>query len=457
MNSDPKWDIAFERINADRINQNGGCIIEIPAVAIQPTSEKISSAVFETNNLEVGVKENHSSGILALACASFFGLGIITAAIGPSLGDLANNTASPLSAVGGLFTGLFLGSLGAQLLNGLLLDRLEPRWIILAGLSITGVGILGVTMANTLPLALACITFAGLGHGTINLVMNVSISSLFAHRRASALNLLNVFYGIGAFIAPAIAGLSLRLSNSSLPALWAGAGLELLLLLPFLGLFHVPVAKKAPAAGKSGRGPFSSPVLWLLGVMLLIYVGIENGAGGWVSTYLQQTTALTAASAALGASSFWLALTAGRVAGSLLGARWQARTLLTASLSLTLGGGLIILAGTGNAALSILGFLLLGFGFGPVFPTTIAIITATFTDIPGAAASLGTSMGSIGGMLIPWLQGIVLENSGPQAGALLLPLGSVLMLLCLAAVRRARRQETIVEQSDAEIPSDEND
>nr|QCO92842.1 hypothetical protein [uncultured bacterium] len=409
------------------------------------------------SNFEVRLKNNHSIGILALACASFFGLGVITAAIGPSLPDLAGNTASTLSGVGGLFTGLFLGSLGAQILNGLLLDRLGPRWIILIGLTITAVGILGVSLSNSLPLALACATFAGLGHGTINLVMNVSISNLFPDRRASVLNLLNVFYGIGAFIAPAVAGLALRLSNSSLPALWAGAGIELLLLPLFLWLFHIPAAKQTTPKERNGRSLLSSPALWLLGVMLLIYVGLENGAGGWVSTYLQQTTPLTAASAALGASCFWLALTAGRVVGSFLGARWQARTLLTVSLLVALGGGLTILASTGSPVFSILGFVLLGFGFGPVFPTTLAIITAIFSAVPGAAASIGTSMGSVGGMLIPWLQGVVLENNGPHAGALLLPLGSFLMLTCLAAVRRARRREAIAYATSAGMSGDKKD
>jgi fucose permease len=52
-------------------------------------------------------------------------------------------------------------------------------------------------------------------------------------------------------------------------------------------------------------------VLWLFSFFLLIYVGAENGAGGWVTTYLTQTTSLAAATAALVASVFWLALTLG--------------------------------------------------------------------------------------------------------------------------------------------------
>lgn len=394
------------------------------------------------------MKRTQSIAILSLACASFFGLGVVTAAIGPALPDLASHTASTLSGVGSLFTALFFGSLASQSFTGFLLDRLGPRWLILSGLLVMGTGILGVSQAHALPLALGCAVFAGFGHGIIDVVMNVSISNLFPQRRASALNLLNMFYGIGAFIAPAVAGYYLRQSNSSLPALRLGAGLELALIPLTAWLFRIPgMARSAGQPAQNQRGWLGSPALWLLGILLLLYVGTENGAGGWVSTYLQQTTPLPAATAALGASGFWLALTIGRVVATLLGTRWPARKLLSASLGVALGGGLLIALSTGQVTLSVLGFLLLGFGFGPVFPTTLAVTTAAFSRSSGAAASLVVAMGSIGGMIIPWLQGIVLENSGPQAGALLLPLGGALMLGCAIVIQRARK--TAVQRAQA--------
>jgi fucose permease len=386
------------------------------------------------------LKNTQSAGALVLACACFLGLGILTAGIGPALSELAENTASPLSAAGGIFTGLFFGSLAAQFLIGRLLDRLGPRWLLLGGLLVTGSGMIFVSTSQSLSLMLAFAVLTGLGHGTLNLATNVSISNLFPQKRASALNLINLFYGIGAFIAPAVAGLALRLWNSSLPALWLGAGIELLLLPMFLGYFHIPAAAPQKNASGANHQLLLTPVLWLFSFFLLIYVGAENGVGGWVTTYLTQTTSLAAATAALVASVFWLALTLGRLAGTLLGTRWPARTLVYASLATSLAGGLLIVVSLGNTPLSILGFLLLGFGYGPVYPTTLAILTDTFREAPGAATSLAVAMGSIGGMLIPWLQGVVLESFGPRSGALLFPLTALLMLAGLTTVRRASRQ-----------------
>lgn len=384
------------------------------------------------------MKLSHATTILVLACACFFGLGVINAAIGPALPELAGNTGSTLAAVGSLFSGMFFGSLAAQVFTGPLLDRLGPRWPLMAGLTMVGAGITGVAFARALPVALAFGFLTGLGYGVIALIINVTVSNLFSHRRASALNLINMFFGIGAFIAPAIAGLSLRLSGSSLTALWFGGALEILLLPLFFWRFTTKRQDSTETGKLTSAGQLHflrSPLLWVMSLMLLFYIGTENGASGWVTTYMLQTTSLVAANAALAASAFWLAFTAGRMLGALLGVRWSTSTLLKVSLSIALLGGVIIVASTGNIPLSFIGFVLLGLGLGPTFPTALAVITAAFPGASGSATSLSMAVGFVGGMLIPWLLGVIMEAQGPRAGTLLLPLGALIMLGCLAAAQ----------------------
>ncbi len=53
-----------------------------------------------------------------------------------------------------------------------------------------------------------------------------------AHRSTAALNLVNVFFAVGAVAGPFVASLTLRWWGSALPALWLGA----LLFLPQLWL-----------------------------------------------------------------------------------------------------------------------------------------------------------------------------------------------------------------------------
>src|SRR5215212_5404369 len=271
-------------------------------------------------------------GTMAASCMSFFALGMLTAALGPALPELAANALSALTTIGAIFTALFLGGFITQMLAGPLNDRIGQRPVLLAGVGLLVAGICGIAVSHALPLTLACALVAGLGHGAIDVSTNVLIAEVFAARSASALNLLNVFFGIGAVAGPAIAGLTLRFWGTALPALWLGAGL-MLLQAPFvLRLASAPVATHHDDLAVPGVALLRSALLWAFGGLLLLYVGTETGMGGWTATYMERTTTVGAAAAALVTSGFWLALTGGRVAGALIGARVAAGMLLRLSL-----------------------------------------------------------------------------------------------------------------------------
>lgn len=369
----------------------------------------------------------------------FFGLGLVTAALGPVLPELASNTESSLARIGFVFTLLFLGALSAQMIAGPLLDRLGQRPVLLTGLVLLAVGTMGVSLSRSFPLTLACALIAGLGHGAVDVGGNVTIAEAYATRRVSALNLLNLFFGIGAVAGPAISSLTLRIWATAIPTLWISVAL-LILLVPFLNS-STTLHAGAPLHQVSDRLTiYRVPILWVFGTLLLLYVGTENGLGGWTTTFIDRTTTLGLGWAALVTSGFWLMLTVGRMVGVLLGARYPSSQVLGLSLVGALVGGILFTLGTGNAPLSITAVLTLGFFFGPVFPTVLAITTARFPSGPGQAASVVVVLGSLGGMLLPWLQGFLLETNGPVASALFVAAGTAGMLVLFAMLRLVSKQ-----------------
>lgn len=368
-------------------------------------------------------------GALLIAGLSLGTTGVITAGIGPALADLASNTSSSLDSIGSIFSALFLGGLLTQLIGGPITDRLGQRPVMLAGLVLMALGCGGIVASRYLPLLLACALIAGLGRGAITISTHLLIARVFATRSAAALNLLNVFYGVGAVAGPMIAGATQRSWGSAALVIWFGAALLLaqVPLLLRLGA-DLPGVLHMGEPGAQAHSPLRHPVLWVSGIILLLYVGSETGFGGWILTYLERTVEIDASTAALMTSCFWLAITGGRVVATVVGTKLSALTVLISSMSGAVVGALLVVLGQGNAALSTAGIIVLGVSFGPIYPTTLSIVTASFRRAPGTATSIASAMGGLGGTLLPWLQGNLLQYYGPAASMQMIVITTTVML-----------------------------
>jgi MFS transporter, FHS family, L-fucose permease len=373
---------------------------------------------------------------LVILCGIFLADGIVMAAIGPTLPDLARQTHRTLDEAGRAFIAVFGGSLVAQLLGGPVSDRFGRRGVLLAGLLLFGIGAAGMAASTRLLSLVVAAVVAGVGYGGCTLSVNVLASELAPDRRASTVNLVNLFFAMGAIAGPLLAGAFLNQGGSALPTLWVGSAL-LLVLVP-LTVYGVP--SDAPAAARAPTNASgldaATAFIVVLGLMLALYVGSEASLSSWASVYLRQSTSLGAAAATTATAAFWVALCVGRLLAAIAGARVRAERLLVVSLMGSTGGGLLLVAGHGSAAVSVLAFALLGLAFGPIYPTGMAIVTDRFPEAAGAAASRIGLLASLGGMSLPWLQGVVLTHRGTYASAWLALIVLAAMTATWQIVRR---------------------
>jgi len=299
--------------------------------------------------------------------------------------------------------------------------------MLLGGLTLVVLGTAGVALSSSLWLTFACAVITGLGFGTAVVTINLLVAQSFPGNNVALLNLVNFFFGLGAVLGPALASLTIRAVDSALPALWVGIVL-VAIVLPFTGRLSSRAAKTGQLPRDTLVHLVRSPLLWIMGALLLFYVGAENGLGAWTTTYMERTTQASPATGALVTAGFWLALTAGRMCATLIGSRIAPGPLLLGALTGATAGGIIVAVGTGSAPLATLGILILGFCFGPIFPTALALVSATFPEGTGTATSVVVALGALGGMIFPALQGYVQETVGPAPGMLIITLGVMVML-----------------------------
>lgn len=131
--------------------------------------------------------------------------------------------------------------------------------------------------------------------------------------------------------------------------------------------------------------------------------------------------------AALVTAGFWLMLTLGRIMGAVLGSRISALNLLKICLGISMLGALVFVLGYGNLVWSIVAVLIMGFGFGAVFPTTFGIMTSSYGENSGKAGSIITATASLSGMTLPWLVGVIFAKTGMRSFTFALALLMLLM------------------------------
>ena len=188
--------------------------------------------------------------------------------------------------------------------------------------------------------------------------------------------------------------------------------------------------------GASAGAVVSSAFVWSCAVIVMLYAGSEASVGSWTPVYLERTTRLDAVQAAAITSAFWAALCGGRIAAAVAGLRLSADRLLTVSYAAAAVGAALVLAGHGTVWPTVIGLTVLGFAFGPIYPTMMAVVTAASPRAAGAAASRIGVLASIGGMILPSLHGFLIARVGTWTSAAVTAVIVMTMFLGWMAIRR---------------------
>jgi fucose permease len=366
----------------------------------------------------------------AICFAAFIVTGISVNLLGSTLANLTERYGMPL-ADAGIFTALqAIGSTTSVLFFGRLLDRRDARWVLVGGTLLFGAGVLLLGYAPVLPLGLAGALLMGIGFGGMLAGPNYVIAALYESRAASALNALNVFYSLGAMGSAQLVTFALRGDDFRLAYLVAGLFM-LALTIPFATM---RLRRPQSAENQGARAPVNYLALIPFILLFFTYIGSEVGFGAWIFTQLSTVAQAPVETAALATSLFWAGQMFGRISGSLILRRLADETMLPLTILVIGLGTALLLAFQTNTSISILAAFIVGFGCGPVFPTTLGIVRKAYPTAHGTASGILIGLGNIGAIVLPWLQGQI--GGGASGGMGLILVLSVIMLATAVVIQR---------------------
>jgi fucose permease len=179
-----------------------------------------------------------------------------------------------------------------------------------------------------------------------------------------------------------------------------------------------------------------NPIVWLCGLVLLLYSPLEGSLGTWAKAYLSDLGFRDSRATWL-LSGYWLTFLASR----LLAALWLNREAFSPGnaeawfivvLSLAAAVFLGNMVGARTRFTGALGLLLVGACFGPIFPTLVGILFNSFTNDRGTAYGAMFSIGATGSLILPPLVGaFARRNTVQQAMRIPLVLAIVLAIVTL--------------------------
>ena len=351
---------------------------------------------------------------IAIAFFAFILVGANDAATGVLIPSLQVQYHVNKATIGLLFLFAVLGYLIAAFNSGPLVGRLGIRHFLLLGIScfLTSAAVL-----STIPpfyVALLMLLPLGFGGALLDAGLNAYIAGL--PRNTALLNYLHAFYGIGALLGPLLAStiLAVGLTWNFVYMTWVVISVVLFVAVMFSFKRRSDIARESEASPEKNTlaAALKRRIVWVVAFFLLFYVGTEVSLGNWSYSFLLEERHGLPLFSGWIVSGYWIGLTLGRLVLPRVALRFGDKRLIQGCLIGVTIGVLIIWLIPINVAAAI-GLCFTGFCLGPIFPTTIGLMSQLVPSrILASAIGFLASLGSMGAALFPWLAGNLAQAVG---------------------------------------------
>jgi MFS family permease len=316
---------------------------------------------------------------------------------------------------GGLFSILPFGLLIGSVYFGPVSDKYGYRWVLATASLFLAIGFVGIGHAMSLWLLRVCILFFGIGGGVINGATSALISDLSSDdKKIANLNLLGVFFGLGAFCMPIV--LSMISESHYATVINIVALLSVLVSLVFLFISYPISVEKEKISFKVIPQFFKNKVFLIICFFLFFQSAFEAIMNNWSVSYFTEHLKVDQKQALVALSFLVLGMTLMRILTGGVFRNLSSKNLLRmAFVFLSVGALCLFIEQSWSYYLNIFGLFLIGAGLSPGFPVMLGITGNMFKEISGTAFSFAMIIALTGNMVINYITGVLVNQFGVRS------------------------------------------
>ncbi len=379
--------------------------------------------------------------LLIVIFIDFIGLGIPDSLFGAAWPAINRDFGLPISAANAVTVTMTVCSIISSLMSSKLTEKFSTSKIAAVSTALTAVGLFGFSISKNIYMMFFFTLFLGFGAGAIDAVLNNYVA---VHYRASHMNFLHCFYGIGVTLSPYL--MSLALKNRS----WqSGYHLAFIiqLVISIIAFASLPLWQKngrlsESSDEKSEKSSFAE-LIKLPGIKStwLVFFGscaLEYVSGTWSSSFLVNSRGITVDRAALFVTVYYGGIAFGRFLSGIFSSKLKPQQIILIGTILIIPA-IVLVSQPFIPNLIAVGMFLIGLGNGPLYPNMVHLTPIRF-GAQRSQAVMGSQMAAayIGILSMPTLTGFLAQKFSTDIFPYCLAVLYGIMLISLIATNMAK-------------------
>lgn len=353
--------------------------------------------------------------LLVVIYLIFVSLGLPDSLLGSGWPKMQVEFGVPSSYAGYVFMMISAMTIISALLSPKLIQRLHVKWIVTVSIMLTVFGLLGFSFCTQYWMLLVCAIPYGLGAGAIDAAMNHYVANNYS---GAVMNFLHCFYGVGAMISPYLMALAIKVAHWNEGYRWT-AFLQIGILLVVISSWSLwqqndSKADESKIDSVGIKETIKQPGVMATLLAFFAYSASEATCFLWVPSYFAGTrTGISSELVASFGSLIFGGLMLGRLIAGFIANRLGDRRMIRSGTMVELIGILLTALPIKGYLVAAIGFLIIGIGMGPIYPSIQHMAPINFGKRYSAAViGLQMAFAYTGSTFMPTVFGILQQKLG---------------------------------------------